>query len=76
MADDLAEPEPAQTLAFTVAIGNMQEHVGAVLAAAMGGYRAQLVDAGFTEGAAELMAIDYHRRIVDTVIVSPNVDSP
>ncbi len=78
-ADPLAEPTdaPPPAVGFMLSIGDLQAHVGTVMVEAAAGYRTQLLAHGFTEGAAELMTIDYHRTVLAAVLgnPSPPVDS-
>lgn len=63
--DDVAEPTK-----FGVAMFKVQEDIGEICLAATAGYRADAIKAGFSEGAADQLAVDWHRHLLDHVFSS------
>lgn len=61
MADEEEAPTPTSVFAEAVAqLGDLY----AVLPSATAGYREQLIQAGFNETAAEMMAMQYHQALL------------
>lgn len=67
-ADPLEHLEPREPIGFAAALYGINGDVGGPIIEAIIGYRAALASQGFSDGAVELMVVDYHRQLVSILL--------